>query len=227
MLWVLIKITLMRLFQWVPTMYVCFHGGKWKIVILFAKEVTCLELWPIPKGDLNISLLKHSSRGGVVFFFSVKKYWFKMFYFSICINMQQMIYFKRIRMKAEKINEKPSAFKALGFSLIFSVLLLRHFKWVANHFAEAFQMSSHNICFCEEIKRLPYTSYLELCDNFWDSPRGFGDRGTSPFIAGKQGNKILKMKGTGEQRQFWGKGTQKIKTLIVGNRGKMPIVFRG
>ena len=37
-------------------------------------------------------------------------------------------------------------------------------------------------------------------------PRGFGNRGIRPFISGEQGNKGLKLKGTGEQRQFWGIG---------------------
>ena len=31
----------------------------------------------------------------------------------------------------------------------------------------------------------------------------FGNRGMRAFISGEQGNKGLKMRGTGEQRQFW------------------------
>ena len=34
-------------------------------------------------------------------------------------------------------------------------------------------------------------------------------------MSGEQGNKSLKLKGTGEQRLFWG-----IQILILGNKGK-------
>ena len=37
-------------------------------------------------------------------------------------------------------------------------------------------------------------------------PRVLGNRGIRPFFSGEQGNKSLKLKGTGEQRQFWGIG---------------------
>ena len=33
-------------------------------------------------------------------------------------------------------------------------------------------------------------------------PEGLGNRGIRPCISGEQGNKSLKLKGTGEQRQF-------------------------
>ena len=32
---------------------------------------------------------------------------------------------------------------------------------------------------------------------------GLGKRGTRTFISGEQGNKGLKIRGIGEQRQFW------------------------
>ena len=35
-------------------------------------------------------------------------------------------------------------------------------------------------------------------------PGGLQNRGTRDFISGEQGNKGLKMRGTGEQRQFQG-----------------------
>ena len=39
----------------------------------------------------------------------------------------------------------------------------------------------------------------------------------------EQGNKILKLKGTGEQRQFWGTGKIENQDLNFGEQGKMPI----
>ena len=52
---------------------------------------------------------------------------------------------------------------------------------------------------------------------FW----GTGERGQ--FF---QGNKGLKIRGTGEHRQFWGTGNIKIKILFWGNKGTRPF-FRG
>ena len=45
-------------------------------------------------------------------------------------------------------------------------------------------------------------------------PMGLWGTGIRLFISGEQGNKSLKLKGTGEQRQFWGTGNIKIKILI-------------
>ena len=39
-----------------------------------------------------------------------------------------------------------------------------------------------------------------------DLPGVLVNRGIRPFISGEQGNNSLKLKGTGEQRQFWGTG---------------------
>ena len=41
-------------------------------------------------------------------------------------------------------------------------------------------------------------SSLRPSQGFW------GDSGTREFISGEQGNKGLKMRGTGQQWQFWG-----------------------
>ena len=57
-------------------------------------------------------------------------------------------------------------------------------------------------------------------------PRGLGNRGIRPFISGKQGNKSLKRKATGEQRQYWGTGNIENQDFDFGERGKMPIFFR-
>ena len=54
-------------------------------------------------------------------------------------------------------------------------------------------------------------------------PWVLGSRGM-PFISGKQGNKSLKLKGTGEQRQFWGTGNIENQDFDFGEQGKMPIV---
>ena len=46
-------------------------------------------------------------------------------------------------------------------------------------------------------------------------------------MSGEQGNKSLKLKGTGEQRQFWGIGNIENQDFDFGEQGKMPIfVFR-
>ena len=54
-------------------------------------------------------------------------------------------------------------------------------------------------------------------------PGVLGNRGIRSFISGEQGNKNLKMKGTGEQRQFWGTGNIEHQDFDLGEKGKMPI----
>ena len=56
-------------------------------------------------------------------------------------------------------------------------------------------------------------------------PGVLGYRVIRPFILGEQGNKSLKLKGTGEQRQFWETGN--IENQDFGKQGKLPIFFRG
>ena len=51
-----------------------------------------------------------------------------------------------------------------------------------------------------------------------------GNRGTRVIFSGEQGNKGLKIRGTGEHRQFWGTGNIEIKILFLGNKA---IFFRG
>ena len=58
-------------------------------------------------------------------------------------------------------------------------------------------------------------------------PGVLGNRGIRPFISGEQGNKSIKLKGTGEQRQFWGTGTIENQDFDFGEQGKMPIFFQG
>ena len=54
-------------------------------------------------------------------------------------------------------------------------------------------------------------------------PVVLGNRGIMPFISGQQGNKSLKLKGTEEQRQFWGTGNIENQDFDFGEQGKMTI----
>ena len=52
-----------------------------------------------------------------------------------------------------------------------------------------------------------------------------GHRGRRPFISGEEGNKSLKLKGTGEQRQFRGTRNIENQDFDFGEQGKMLISF--
>ena len=52
-------------------------------------------------------------------------------------------------------------------------------------------------------------------------PGVWGNRGIRPFVSGEQGNKSLKLKGTGEQRQFGGTGNIENQDFDFGEQGKM------
>ena len=58
-------------------------------------------------------------------------------------------------------------------------------------------------------------------------PGVFGNMGIRPFISGEQGNKSLKLKGTGGGKQFWGTGNVENQDFDFGEQGKMSIYFRG
>ena len=49
------------------------------------------------------------------------------------------------------------------------------------------------------------------------------NRGIKPFISGEQGNNFLKLKGTGEQRQFLGTRNIDNRDFDFGEQGKIPI----
>ena len=51
--------------------------------------------------------------------------------------------------------------------------------------------------------------------------------GIRPYISGEQGNKSLKWKGTGEQRQFLGTGNIENQDFDFGEQAKMTIFFQG
>ena len=57
-------------------------------------------------------------------------------------------------------------------------------------------------------------------------PGVWENTGLRPFISGEQGNKSLKLKGTGEQRQFGGTGNIENQDFNFGEQGKMSI-FQG
>ena len=61
----------------------------------------------------------------------------------------------------------------------------------------------------------------------WALPGVWGNRRIRPFISGEQGNKSLKLKRTGEQKQFWGTWNIEKQDFDFGEQWKMPIVFRG
>ena len=54
-------------------------------------------------------------------------------------------------------------------------------------------------------------------------PGVLGYMGIRPFISGEQGNKSLKLKGTGEQRQFLGTRNIDNRDFDLGEQEKMPI----
>ena len=62
--------------------------------------------------------------------------------------------------------------------------------------------------------------------NLWPS-QGFWGTGVRPFISWEQGNKSLKLKGTGDQRPFGGTWNIENQDFDFGEQGKMPIFFQG
>ena len=50
-------------------------------------------------------------------------------------------------------------------------------------------------------------------------PGVLGNRGTRACISREQWNKGLILRGTGEQRQYWGTGNKKTNCRFLGNRG--------
>ena len=58
-----------------------------------------------------------------------------------------------------------------------------------------------------------------MADTIEAPPRVLRNRGIRSFISGEQGNKSLKLKGTGEQRQFWGTGNIENQDFDFGEQG--------
>ena len=58
-------------------------------------------------------------------------------------------------------------------------------------------------------------------------PGVLGNRGVTSFISGEQGNKSLKLKGTGVQMLFRGTWNIENRDFDVGEQGKIPFFFQG
>ena len=58
-------------------------------------------------------------------------------------------------------------------------------------------------------------------------PRGFGNRGNRAFISGEQGNKGQILRGTGEQRQYWGTGNIRKQIFDFWGTGEQANLFQG
>ena len=58
-------------------------------------------------------------------------------------------------------------------------------------------------------------------------PGLLGNRGTRAIFSGEQGNKGLKMRGTGKHRQFWGTGNIENQDFVLGEQGNKAIFSRG
>ena len=58
-------------------------------------------------------------------------------------------------------------------------------------------------------------------------PGVLGNRGTRAFISGEQGNKGQILKGTGEQRQYWGTGNIRKQIFDFWGTGEQANLFQG
>ena len=58
-------------------------------------------------------------------------------------------------------------------------------------------------------------------------PGVLGNMGKGVFISGEQWNIGKILRGTGEQRQYWGTGNIRNKFSIFWEQGNKPIYFRG
>ena len=58
-------------------------------------------------------------------------------------------------------------------------------------------------------------------------PGVLGNRGTRAFISGEQGNKGQILRGTGEQRQYWGTGNIRKQIFDFWGTGEQANLFQG
>ena len=58
-------------------------------------------------------------------------------------------------------------------------------------------------------------------------PGVWGNRGTMAFISGEQGNKSQILRGTGEQRQYWGTGNIRKQIFDFLGTGEQANLFQG
>ena len=54
-----------------------------------------------------------------------------------------------------------------------------------------------------------------------------GNRGNRAFISGEQGNKGQILRGTGEQRPYWGTGNIRKQIFDFGGTGEQANLFQG
>ena len=60
-----------------------------------------------------------------------------------------------------------------------------------------------------------------------DLPGVLGNRGTRAFISGEQGNKGQILRGTREQRQYWGTGNIRKQIFDFWGTGEQANLFQG
>ena len=57
--------------------------------------------------------------------------------------------------------------------------------------------------------------------------QGFWEEGKQAFISGEQGNKSQILRGTGEQRQYWGTGNIRNQIFDFWGTGEQANLFQG
>ena len=69
--------------------------------------------------------------------------------------------------------------------------------------------------------------HLFPCFSVEALPGVLGNRGTSQFISGEQGNNGQILRGTGEQRQYWGTGNIRKQIFDFWGTGEQANLFQG
>ena len=69
--------------------------------------------------------------------------------------------------------------------------------------------------------------HLFPCSSVEALPGVLGNRGTSQFISGERGNKGQILRGTGEQRQYWGTGNIRKQIFDFRGTGEQANLFQG
>ena len=66
------------------------------------------------------------------------------------------------------------------------------------------------------------------CPHLFEAlPEVLGNRGERVFISGEQGNKGQILRGTGEQRQYWGTGNIRKQIFDFWGTGEQANLFQG
>ena len=85
----------------------------------------------------------------------------------------------------------------------------------------------HRICTVKHVIKYNNKDCVVLLNIYEALPGVLGNRGNGAFISGEQGNKGQILRGTGEQRQYWGTGNIRKQILIFGEQGNKAFYFRG